>query len=130
MALPAYSLTVEIRRPLTAALEKLRTALAAEGFVVLAELEPPAEGPYRQILYTDPVLQEDMLRAEPDIGAMLPWCACALEIAPGQVHVGLQDPMVIAAYTRNRDIHAACKQAYVSVRRVVDRLMLGDPISF
>ena len=63
-------------------------------------------------------------------GALLPLGAYVVAVAPGHTHVALQDPMLLAAQTRNSEVRKACKTLYISLRRVVDRLMLGPPITF
>lgn len=127
-SLPPYALTVAVQRPMYAALHEVRAALEAEGFTLLAEVQPAAEGLYHQILFTHAQLQQAMLVEEPNIGALLPWCAAAMKLAPQHIHLALQDPMVLAAHTKNKPIQQLCQQAQFALRRVVDRLMLGAPI--
>ena len=134
MPLPSYALTVELQRPLSAALADVRQALEAEGLQILQAVDlqeglmPQAPAQQLLALWAPPLA--DAMQAEPQLGALLPLGAYVVAVAPNHTHVALQDPMLLAAQTRNREVHKACKTLYVSLRRVVDRLMLGPPITF
>lgn len=137
MPFPAYALTVELHLPLTASLQELRNALAAEGMELICEwtvpddrlnaAPGPANPPQMLLGIGAPALAHALLSVEPDIGALLPCSGYARETAPGHTRLALQDPMIIAAQTRNTAVRTACKTAQTSLRRVVDRLMLGPP---
>ena len=134
MPLPSYALTVELQRPFSAAVADLRKALEAEGLQILHTLDLQQglmpEAPEQQLLglWAPPLGQA--MHAEPQLGALLPLGAYLVAVAPGHTHVALQDPMLLAAQTRNGEVRQACKQLYTSLRHVVDRLMLGPPITF
>ena len=134
MLLPSYALTVELQRPFAAALADLRQALEAEGLQILHALDlqagPMPEAPPQQLLGLWAAPLGEAMHAEPQLGALLPLGAYVVAVAPGHTHVALQDPMLLAAQTRNSEVRKACKTLYISLRRVVDRLMLGPPITF
>jgi len=129
----SYCLTVELTQPFNQALQTLRDTLMAEGLGVVSEVDVQAtlkaklgiDGPAQKMLgICSPRLAHAMLEAEPDIGAMLPCGGFAREIEGGRTRVALQDPMVVAQQTGSRVVRAACEEAYLSLRRVVDRLIL------
>lgn len=135
MSLPSYALTVQIPRPFAAAVQDLRAALEGEGLAIVWEtdlqhaLQLP--GPAQQLLGVWPVaLASAMVQAEPQIASLLPLGVLAVEVGPQHTHVAMQDPLLIAAQTSQPEVRKACKAVYTQVRRVVDRLMLGPPITF
>lgn len=133
----AYALTIELPLPLPAAIETLRTALAAEQMGIVSEVDVQAtlkaklgldSHPQKLLGICSPKVAHAILDAEPDMGAMLP-CGCGVvEAPPGATRIALQDPAVIAAATRNQDVRAACALASAALQRVVARLANGTAI--
>ncbi len=129
--IPAYALTIDLPQPLAAAIDSLRSALAAEQMGIVSEVDVQAtlkaklgldSHPQKLLGICSPKVAHAILGAEPDMGAMLP-CGCGVsEARPGVTRVALQDPAVIAAATDNAAVHAACEMATAALQRVVARL--------
>lgn len=126
-----YAFVVELDQPLAAALEALRSALAAEQMGVVSEVDVQATlktklgldvPPHRLLGICSPRIAHDLIRQEPDIGALLPCGGSAIEHAPGHTRIALQDPRVIAALAANPALRSACELARAALRRVADRL--------
>jgi uncharacterized protein (DUF302 family) len=126
-----YAFIIELDQPLPAAIESLRTALAAEQMGIVSEVDVQAtlkaklgldSHPQKLLGVCSPKVAHALLAAEPDIGALLP-CGCSVaEAAPGHTRISLQDPRVIAAASGSADVRAACELARAVLRRVADRL--------
>jgi uncharacterized protein (DUF302 family) len=127
----AYALTIDLPQPLPTAIETLRAALAAEQMGIVSEVDVQAtlkaklglDSPPQKLLgICSPKVAHAILRADPDMGAMLP-CGCGVsEARPGVTRIALQDPSVIAAATDNAAVHAACDTATAALQRVMARL--------
>ena len=126
-----YALTIELPQPLAAAIETLRTALAAEQMGIVSEVDVQAtlkaklglvSHPQKLLGICSPKVAHAILSAEPDMAAMLP-CGCGVaEARPGVTRIALQNPAVIAAATDNAAVDAACIAATAALRRVIARL--------
>lgn len=131
---PAYALTIDLPQPLAAAIDSLRSALAAEQMGIVSEVDVQAtlkaklgldSHPQKLLGICSPKVAHAILSAEPDMGAMLP-CGCGVsETSPGMTRIALQDPAVIAAATDNAAVQAACELATAALQRVVARLANG-----
>lgn len=131
---PPYALTIDLAQPMSAAIETLRAALAAEQMGIVSEVDVQAtlkaklgldSHPQKLLGVCSPKVAHAILSAEPDMGAMLP-CGCGVaEAQPGVTRIALQDPAVIAAATRNQAVRAACELATAALQRVVTRLANG-----
>ena len=128
---PAYALTIDLPQPLSAAIETLQAALAAEQMGVVSEVDVQAtlkaklglDGhPQKLLGICSPKIAHALMGAEPDIAALLPCGGGAAEPTPGRTRIVLQDPRVIAALSDNAEVRAACELAHAALRRVVDRL--------
>lgn len=126
-----YAFVLELPLALPAALEALRSALAAEQMGIVSEVDVQAtlkaklgmDGPPQKLLgLCSPQVAHALVQAEPDIGALLP-CGCAIaETQPGHSRITLQDPRVIAALSKSTEVRAACERVSAALRRVVDHL--------
>ncbi len=126
-----YAFAVDLPLPLAAAIETLRSALAAEQMGIVSEVDVQATlkaklgidaHPQKLLGICSPKIAHALMGAEPDIAALLPCGGGAAEPTPGRTRIVLQDPRVIAALSDNTDVRAACELAHAALRRVLDRL--------
>lgn len=130
-----YHFSIDVRLPFKKAIVKLQSALNAEHLSVVGEIEVQAilkkklglDLPAQKIFgVCSPKLAHSMLSTDPDIGAMLPCSVFIREIDPDNTRIVLQDPAIIASCSQHTEVHTACDLARSSLRRVMDRLALGQ----
>ena len=126
-----YAFALDLPLPLPAAIDALRSALAAEQMGIVSEVDVQAtlkaklgldSHPQKLLGICSPKIAHTLMGAEPDIAALLPCGGGAAEPTPGRTRIVLQDPRVIAASSDHPEVHAACELAHAALRRVVDRL--------
>jgi len=122
-----YSLRVETDLSPAEAESAIRAALAEEGFGVLTEIdvattlhdklgvERPA---YRILGACNPVLADQALRAEPDIGVLLP-CNVVVYDDDGRTVVAAFDPAVMPSITENDDLRLLADDARARLKRAL-----------
>lgn len=130
---PSYAFAVEIAQPLSAAVETLRAALAAEQMGIVSDVDMQAtlkaklgldSAPQRLLGVCAPKVAHALVSAEPDLAALLPCGASAHEASPGTTRVLLQDPRLILANSgsQNPAVREALEAARAAVLRVVAAL--------
>lgn len=130
---PPYAFVITLAQPLAQAVETLRAALAAEQMGIVSEVDMQAtlkaklgidSAPQRILGVCSPKVAHALVTAEPDIAALLPCGASALEATPGQTRVLLQDPRAIlaASASQNPEVKAVLEDARLAVLRVVEAL--------
>lgn len=113
-----------------AAVERVSTALKAEGFGILTEIDVQAtmknklgiDVPAHRILGACPPLAHRALTAEPDIGLLLPCNVALRQDADGQVRAGFIDPMAMLQMTDNPEV---AREARERLQRVCAALAAG-----
>lgn len=116
----SYALTATLDLPFGAAVDRVRTALAAQGFGVLTEIDLQAtlraklgvEVPQHVILGAcNPPLAHAALQAEPSIGLLLPCNVVVRTAGDGTTLVEAVDPQTMVALTGNAALQDVANDA-------------------
>lgn len=131
IATTAYGLRVDLPLSYAAAAERVREALAEEGFGVLTEIDVRATlktkldvdfRPYVILGACNPPLAHRALSGEPDIGLLLPCNVVVYEEGPGRSVVAAIDPVPQLGLTGNRDLTPLAEEVRARLTRVLDRV--------
>lgn len=113
------------------AIEKVTEALKEEGFGVLTEIDVKAvmkkkldidKRPYKILGACNPVLANQALSAEPDIGLLLPCNVVVREEEDGSVTVAFMDPQAVLDLVEQPGIHDLAGEVKARLERVRDSL--------
>jgi len=108
-----YGFNVTIDATMEAAEEKVRDALAAEGFGVLTEIDVQKvmkakldvdRTGYKILGACNPNLAHEAIQAEPDIGLLLPCNVLLREEDGGKVNISFMDPVAVLGMVDNPKI--------------------------
>jgi len=108
-----YGFNVTIEATMAAAEEKVREALAVEGFGVLTEIDVQKvmkakldidRSGYKILGACNPNLANEAIQAEPDIGLLLPCNVLLREEDGGKVNVSFMDPVAVLGMVDNPKI--------------------------
>lgn len=127
-----YGMGTNVSLSYADAVARTKTALAAEGFGVLCEIDIAATlkkkldvefRPYVILGACNPPLAYRALQAERDIGLLLP-CNVIVYAADqsGQCTVTAMDPVEALQLTGNEEIRAVAEEVRASLRRVLESL--------
>jgi uncharacterized protein (DUF302 family) len=126
-----YTFQTTLDLPIDAAEEKVRAALAEEGFGVLTEIDVTEtfrkkldlDGfrPYRILGACNPEKAYEAIDAEPNIGAMLP-CNVVLQQTGDQTMVQAVDPVASMQAVDNEALESVATQVRTLMQAVIDRL--------
>lgn len=120
-----------LEMPFEDAVEKVRSAVQAEGFGVLTTIDIQQTlkekigkemRPYRILGVCNPALAHKALTADPDIGLLLPCNIVVREDQDGQVAVVFQDPEMLAQMTGSAAIKEVARDAKERLERVKEAL--------
>jgi uncharacterized protein (DUF302 family) len=129
-----YGHQIEIAGPFGQAVERVQTALKAEGFGVLSDIDVQKtlkeklgiDMPgYRILGACNPPLAHEALQADPEIGLLLPCNVTVRETEPGRVSVGFLDPQTMVQLTDNPQIAKVANEAGARLDRVRAALSSG-----
>ena len=126
-----YYFKTTVNFPYEQAVEKVREALAAEGFGVLTEIDVKATlkekldvdfRPYIILGACNPPFAYKTLQAEEQIGLMLPCNVVVQEAADGRSIVAALNPLVAMESVGNPELEPVAKEVTDKLRRVVQAL--------
>jgi len=126
----AYAVTRDVAAPFDEVVERVRAALAEEGFGVLTTIDVQATlheklgaevEPYVILGACNPHLASRGLALEPDLGVLLP-CNVVVRVADGTTHVAAMEPMAALALAGNDALEPLAREARERVLRAVASL--------
>jgi uncharacterized protein (DUF302 family) len=124
-----YTLSETTSTPFAAAVERVRTPLAGEGFGVLCEIDVRATlekklgvliEPYLILGACNPPLAYNALRAEHDLGALLP-CNVVVSEHEGETRIAAIDPERMLSIVDNADLASVAADVRARLANVVRR---------
>lgn len=135
---PGYGFGVTLDAPYDEVVERVRAALADQGFGVLTEIDVAAtlrtelgvEVPPQVVLGAcNPPLAHRGLQAEPDLGLLLPCNVVVRADEAGATRVTALDPQVMVGVTGRPELEAVAEDARARLRAVLDALGGGQESS-
>ena len=113
------------------AIEQVTEALKEEGFGVLTEIDVKAtlkkkidvdRRPYTILGACNPVLANQAINADPDIGLLLPCNVLVREEEDGTVSVSFMDPNAVLGLVEMEGVEALAKEVRGKLERVMGNL--------
>jgi len=126
-----YGFNTKFKGSFEAAVTRVTEELSKEGFGVLTEIDVKAvlkkkldvdKRPYKILGACNPVLANQALTAEPDIGLLLPCNVVVREEDDGSVTVGFMDPAAVLTLVERDDIGDLAGQVREKLQRVKSSL--------
>jgi len=126
-----YGFNVTLDATMEAAEEKVREALAAEGFGVLTEIDVQKvmkakldidRSGYKILGACNPNLAHEAIEAEPDIGLLLPCNVLLREEDGGKVNVSFMDPVAVLGMVDNPKIAEVAPMVQGKLKKVAASL--------
>ena len=127
----SYYFSKELKVSFDEAVEKVRNALAAEGFGILTEIDVRATlkkkldvdfRPYKILGACHPESAYQALQAEDKIGLMLPCNVVVQEREPGQAEVSAIDPVASMAAVDNPNLADVAEGVRKKLASAIDKL--------
>lgn len=122
-----YGFTVKFSGSFDEAVEKVTEALSTEGFGVLTEIDVKAtlkkkidvdRLPYKILGACNPMLANQAINAEPDIGLLLPCNVIVREEEDSSISVGFMDPAAVLKLVDNDKVGELAQEVRARLERV------------
>lgn len=126
-----YGFTTKFNGSYDDAVTRVTEELAKEGFGVLTEIDVKAvmkkkldldKRPYKILGACNPVLANQALTAEPDIGLLLPCNVVVREEEDGSVTVAFMDPSAVLDLVQQEGVHELAGEVKAKLERVKEGL--------
>ena len=126
-----YGFNVILDTDLDTAISKVTEALKVEGFGVLTDIDVQAvmkaklnidREPYRILGACNPVLANQAISAEPDIGLLLPCNVVVRQQEDGRINVGFMDPAAVLKLVDSPDIGKLAEEVKTRLERAAAAL--------
>lgn len=126
-----YGFNVAVKCGFDAAIAKVTEELSKEGFGVLTEIDVKAtlkkkldldKRPYTILGACNPVLANQALDADPNIGLLLPCNVVVREEADGSVNVGFMDPAAVLKLVEQPGVEELAAEVRSRLMRVRDAM--------
>ncbi len=132
--LSAFTFGTRIHAPVTTARQRVESALKAEGFGVLTEIDVQATmkarlgldlAPYLILGACNPPLAHRALEADPSVGALLP-CNVVLRDDSGETIVEAMDPLAVLGIVDHPAIRPVAAEARERLGRAIAALETAE----
>lgn len=126
-----YGFTVKVNKSFDDAVNQVTEELQKEGFGVLTEIDVKAvmkkkldidKRPYKILGACNPVLANQAMEAEPDIGLLLPCNVIVRENDDDSVTVGFMDPSTVLGLVQNEQLKSLGEEVLSRLHRVRDAI--------
>jgi uncharacterized protein (DUF302 family) len=127
-----YGFNVTVSGDMQSVREKVTAELQKEGFGVLTEIDVAAtlkkkldveRRPYVILGACNPVLANQAINADPDIGLLLPCNVVLREEADGSITAGFMDPVAVLSLVEKEGVAELAGEVRARLERVRDALL-------
>ena len=126
-----YGFNVIVSGQFDDVIKRVTEELSKEGFGVLTEIDVKAtlkkklnidKRPYTILGACNPVLANQAIDAEPDIGLLLPCNVLVREEEDGSINVGFMDPNAVLSLVNKPEVEGLASQVREKLQRVKDAM--------
>ncbi len=126
-----YGFSIQVTGGFQEAIERVTEALKGQGFGVISDIDVQAtmkqklgidEKPYRILGACNPNLAHQALKADPDIGLLLPCNVVVREGADGRIIISFMDPEAVLGLVQKSEIEHLGMEVRQRLEKVRDSL--------